>query len=119
MLLRSLENKAVVLWWYACEHYTSAQLGNLTYDRTNDFSKGNPGTIDLNGALWFAVVCWGSGVRALCSLCYIFQSVFVESQDKNEKNQPILRQRLYQGCDGHDLLRGGIVLSLKSIKSIC
>ena len=60
MLLRSLENKAVVLWWYACEHYTFAQLGNLTYDRTNDFSKGNLGTIDLDGALWFAVVCWGA-----------------------------------------------------------
>ena len=83
MLLRSLENKVVVLWCRA--NTTPVQLGNLTYDRTNDFSKGNPGTSDLDGALWFAVVCWGSGVRALCSLCYIFQSVFVESQDKNEK----------------------------------
>ena len=74
MLLRSLENKAVVLWWYAYEHYTSAQLGNLTYDRTNDFSKGNLGTVDLDGALWIAVVCWGvrPGSRAMCNLCYIF-----------------------------------------------
>ena len=82
-----------MLWWYACEHYTSAQLGNLTYDRTNDFSKGNLGTIDLDGALWFAVVVgvW-LGVRVPCSLWYIFQSVFVESQDKNEKTN--------QFCDG-------------------
>ena len=28
-------------------------------DQTNDISKGNPGTIDLDGALWIAVVCVG------------------------------------------------------------
>ena len=49
------------------------QLGNLTYDQTNDISKGNLETIDLDGALWIAVVCggvWPVSVRCAASVTY-------------------------------------------------
>ena len=52
---------------------TPVQLGNLTYDRTNDISKGNLGTTDVDGALWIAVVCVGVRpvyVRCAASVTY-------------------------------------------------
>ena len=45
----------------------------MTYDQTNDISKGNLGTIDLDGALWIAVVCIGVrpvSVRIAASVTY-------------------------------------------------
>ena len=72
MLLRSLENK-LSCCGVARANTTPVQLGNLTYDQTNDISKGNLGTIDLDGALWIAVVCVGVrpvSVRSAASVTY-------------------------------------------------
>ena len=72
MLFRSLENK-LSCCGVARANTTLVQLGNLTYDQTNDISKGNLGTIDLDGALWIAVVCVGVrpvSVRCAASVTY-------------------------------------------------
>ena len=55
LCVRSLENKC--WWWHAWEQYTL---------RRSEW-KGNLGTIDLDGALWIAVVC--VGVRPVSVRC--------------------------------------------------
>ena len=55
------------------QNTTPVQLGNLTYDQTNDISKGNLGTNDLDEALWIAVVCVGVrpvSVRSAASVTF-------------------------------------------------
>ena len=70
-----------------------AQLGNLTYDQTNDISKGNLETIDLDGALWIAVVCGGvRPVSVRCAASVTYSNPCLWSRDKNEKTNQL--------CDG-------------------
>ena len=64
--LRSLENK-LSCCGVARANTTPVQLRNVTYDQTNDISKGNLETIDLDGALWIAVAC--VGVRPVSVRC--------------------------------------------------
>ena len=63
--LRSLENK-LSCCGVARANTTPVQLGNVTYDQTNDISKGNQGTIDLDGALWIAAACVGVRLVSVC-----------------------------------------------------
>ena len=66
-----------------------AQLRDLTYDRTNDISKGNLGTFDLDGALRFTKVypvCSQVPVRG-GSACFIFSSVLIGVSGQEWENQ--------------------------------
>ena len=66
-LLRSLENKCCGV---ARANTTLVQLWDLTYDRTNDISKGNLGTFDLDGAFRFTVVnALGLLIHILIRVC--------------------------------------------------
>ena len=102
MLLRSLENK-LSCCGVARANTTLVQLGNLTYERTNDFAKGDLGTKDLDGALRFTVVIAGVRPSARMRFCYILKSVSVVSRDKNDKTNQCC-DGLLQECDGHDPL---------------